>query len=60
MLFSPTQHPEARQVTVCHWVDGQYEDEIFTEDDPVRSPLIPNWSLTINQIFNLQMGDQLP
>ncbi len=55
MLFSPTQqHPETRQITVCQWVEGQYEDAVFVGGNQLRSPLIPNWKLTIDQIFALQ------
>lgn len=49
--------PEMKQITVCQWVDGQYEDRIFTGEALVRSPLIPTWTLTVNQIFNLQSSD---
>ena len=46
--------PETRQITVCQWVEGQYEDVIFGGAECVRSPLIPAWELTIDQIFALQ------
>ncbi len=46
--------PETRQITVCEWVEGQYEDIVFAGDTVLRSPLISQWSLTPNQIFNLQ------
>ncbi|PZV06784.1 MAG: hypothetical protein DCF22_23115 [Leptolyngbya sp.] len=46
--------PETRQITVCQWVEGQYEDVIFGGAECVRSPLIPDWQLTIDQIFALQ------
>lgn len=45
--------PETRQITVCEWVEGQYEDTVFEGEALLRSPLISNWALTINQIFNL-------
>jgi Uma2 family endonuclease len=45
--------PETRQITVCEWVEGQYEDTVFVGADQVRSPLIPAWTLTIDQIFAL-------
>ncbi len=46
--------PETRQITVCQWVEGQYEDVIFGGAECVRSPLIPAWKLTIDQVFALQ------
>lgn len=45
--------PETRQITVCEWVEGQYEDTVFEGEALLQSPLIPNWTLTVDQIFNL-------
>lgn len=46
--------PETRQITVCQWVEGQYEDAVFVGADCLRSLIIPTWELTIDQIFALQ------
>lgn len=45
--------PELRQITVCQWVDGQYEDRVFRSDQRVESPLMPTWPLTAEGIFAL-------
>ncbi|UBF24148.1 Uma2 family endonuclease [Kovacikia minuta CCNUW1] len=46
--------PETRQITVCQWVDGQYEDRVFTGTNRLQSDAIPTWELTVDQIFSLQ------
>lgn len=43
--------PELRQITVCQWVNGLYEDQVYTGTAKVQSPLIPEWSLTVANIF---------
>ena len=48
--------PQLRQVTVCQWVEGQYEDTVFTGADPLRSAIVPALEITIDQLFAL---DQL-
>jgi Uma2 family endonuclease len=45
--------PETRQVTVCQWVEGQYEDTVVQGDAPIRSTVIPALELTVNQLFAL-------
>lgn len=45
--------PEAGQVTVCKWVDGQYEDTIVTGDRCLESNVIPSFDLTVDRIFAL-------
>jgi Uma2 family endonuclease len=45
--------PETHQVTVCQWVEGQYEDTVMQGDDPIRSAVIPALELTVNQLFAL-------
>ncbi|TVP68435.1 MAG: Uma2 family endonuclease [Leptolyngbya sp. LCM1.Bin17] len=44
--------PETRQITVCQWVDGQYENQTFTADQCLVSTVVPDWSLTTAQVFN--------
>jgi Uma2 family endonuclease len=47
--------PEAHQVTVCQWVEGQYEDTVVREDEAIRSTVVPALELTVNQLFALGM-----
>ncbi|MDX2242737.1 MAG: hypothetical protein NW224_18770 [Leptolyngbyaceae cyanobacterium bins.302] len=52
MLFSPTQqHPERQQVTLCLWVNGQYEDTIYTGDTSLTSTVVPGFKLSAAQIL---------
>ncbi len=43
--------PEERKITLCKWVDGQYEDTICTGGDRLPSELVPNFALTPDVIF---------
>ena len=43
--------PEQRQVTVCYWVEGQYEDTVFRGEDAIRSTVVPKLELKVNQLF---------
>ena len=45
--------PEEQQVTVCQWVDGQYEDQVVKGDDRLASAVVPTLELSINQLFTL-------
>jgi Uma2 family endonuclease len=45
--------PEERQVTVCQWVDGQYEDAIVKGSEQIPSTVIPTLELTVDQLFAL-------
>jgi Uma2 family endonuclease len=45
--------PEDRQVTVCQWVDGQYEDAVVRGDDRIVSEVVPALALTVEQLLNL-------
>jgi Uma2 family endonuclease len=46
-------YPEAQQITVCRWVDGQYEDTVFREARRIQSDVIPALELTVDQVFAL-------
>ena len=46
--------PEEQQVTVCKWIDGQYEDTIASREDCLPSEVVPAWGLTVAQIFSRQ------
>ncbi len=43
--------PEMQQVTVCKWVEGKYEDTIFSGKQIINSEVVADWQLTIEQIF---------
>lgn len=43
--------PELRQVTVCRWDNGLYEDTIFAADKPLKSSLVSDFNLSPSQIF---------
>lgn len=43
--------PETQQVTVCKWVDGQYEDTVFSGESRLESDVVPDWKLSIAQLF---------
>jgi Uma2 family endonuclease len=42
---------ELQQVTICLWVNGQYEDTIYTNDSVLVSTIVPNFNLSANQIL---------
>ncbi|MBT9314801.1 Uma2 family endonuclease [Leptothoe spongobia TAU-MAC 1115] len=44
--------PELRQVTVCRWDNGMYEDRVFVKDEHIQSTLIPEWKLSPGQILS--------
>jgi Uma2 family endonuclease len=43
--------PEEKKITVCKWIDGQYEDWVFVDRQPIESDVVPDFSLTPQQIF---------
>ncbi|MBW4527157.1 MAG: Uma2 family endonuclease [Phormidium tanganyikae FI6-MK23] len=43
--------PEERQVTICQWVEGQYEDKIFKGDVRVELIVISAFDWTASQIL---------
>ncbi len=43
--------PQSQQITICLWVNGQYEDTIYTEDSALVSTIVPKFSLSSNQIL---------
>ncbi|MDB9526812.1 Uma2 family endonuclease [Oscillatoria sp. CS-180] len=44
--------PEVGQVTVCQWLEGQYEDRVFKDSDRIPSAIVPNLNLTVRQLFD--------
>ena len=43
--------PETRQITLCQWVNGQYEDTVYQGVEPIQSPLVPGFALTTAAVF---------
>lgn len=48
--------PEQQQVTVCLWVNGQYEDTLYTGNTPLASTIVPGFTLSAAQV--LAFGQQ--
>jgi Uma2 family endonuclease len=42
---------EEQQVTVCQWIDGAYEDTTVRGSDRIPSAVIPDFDVTVEQIF---------
>jgi Uma2 family endonuclease len=43
--------PEMQQVTVCQWVNGLYENQIFAGSEPIQSAIVPGMALTPATLF---------
>ncbi len=43
--------PEMQQITLCLWVNGQYEDTVYTGDAPISSTVVPSFNLSAAQIL---------
>lgn len=43
--------PEMQQVTLCLWVNGLYEDTVYSGAEKIQSTLAPEFGLTPAQIF---------
>ncbi|AFY86853.1 MAG: hypothetical protein CLLPBCKN_003535 [Chroococcidiopsis cubana SAG 39.79] len=43
--------PQERRITVCQWVEGQYEDKVFAGENRIESTVIPAFALAAEQIF---------
>ncbi len=46
--------PEERQVTVCKWVDGAYEDRIVRGRDRLESEIVSSFALSVDQVFAME------
>lgn len=46
--------PENRQITICKWNDGQYEDRVMTGNNRIESTLVSRWDLTVEQVFTVE------
>jgi Uma2 family endonuclease len=43
--------PEIQQITLCEWINGQYEDTVYTGDTVISSKVLPGFNLTVTQIL---------
>lgn len=43
--------PMQARVTVLAWVEGLYEEQVFTDDERIVSPLFANLDLTVKQVL---------
>lgn len=43
--------PEMKQVTVCEWINGMYEDRVCAGGDLFQSALVPDFALTPADLF---------
>jgi Uma2 family endonuclease len=48
--------PEMQKITLCLWVNGQYEDTIYVGDNPITSTVISDFNLSAAQIFALSLS----
>ncbi len=43
--------PEMQQITLCLWVNGQYEDQVYQGDTPIQSTVISGFNLSAAQVL---------
>jgi Uma2 family endonuclease len=43
--------PEMQQVTLCLWVNGQYDDTVYTGDTPIKSTVVSGFDLSAANIL---------
>ncbi len=43
--------PGEARITLCLWVEGQYEDTVYESDRPLKSTIIPDFNLSTAQIL---------
>lgn len=46
--------PEQKQITVCRWVDGAYEDQVFQGNERITSEVISQMELTPKEVFSVE------
>lgn len=51
---------QMQQITICQWVEGQYEDKVFTGATCMESVVIADWALTVKQVFSSANRPELP
>lgn len=47
--------PEEYQITICQWREGAYEQVVFKGDEPIVSTVVPNLTLTAQQVFEASL-----
>jgi Uma2 family endonuclease len=45
--------PQEQQITICKWVNGQYEDSVLRGSDRIVSDVVPSLEMTVNQVFGV-------
>jgi Uma2 family endonuclease len=48
--------PEMRKITLCLWVNGQYEDTIYVGDTPIKSTIISKFNLSSTQVLAFSLS----
>jgi Uma2 family endonuclease len=43
--------PETKQITICRWNNGLYEDTVYGEFDRLQSAIMPNFALAPSEVF---------
>ncbi|MEH2457698.1 Uma2 family endonuclease [Nostoc sp.] len=43
--------PELKQITVCKWLEGHYEDTVLQGTAIIASDVVPDWELIVEQVF---------
>lgn len=43
--------PEMQQVTLCLWVNGQYEDTVYVGDTLIKSTVVSGFDLSASHIL---------
>ncbi|MBF2077432.1 MAG: Uma2 family endonuclease [Synechococcales cyanobacterium T60_A2020_003] len=43
--------PEMQQITVCQWVNGMYETNVYQGTEPIQSAIVPAIALTPTAVF---------
>lgn len=46
--------PQQQQITMCQWVEGQYENAVFAGTQPIVSHVLPTFNLTAQQVLTLE------
>jgi Uma2 family endonuclease len=44
--------PELRQITLCLWVNGQYEDTVYTGAMKIMSTVVAGFALSANEVLD--------
>lgn len=51
--------PEDQRLTLCLWVDGQYENTVYEGARPIQSTIVPTFDITLSQILAFGNPDQM-